>query len=65
MPITVRQLIEQLSSADLNSVVCLAVEGFELAPLSLRIAKREGKLLLRLSVESELAEVLSEIDIIR
>lgn len=65
MPITVGQLIEQLSSADPNSVVCLAVEGIELAPLSQRIAERDGKLLLRLSVESELAEVLSEIDIIR
>lgn len=65
MPVTVRQLIERLSSVDPNSVVCLAVEGFELAPLSPRIDEREGKLLLRLSAESELAEVLSEIDIIR
>lgn len=65
MPVTVRQLIERLSSVDPNSVGCLAVEGFELAPLSPRIAERDGKLLLHLSAESELAEVLSEIDIIR
>lgn len=65
MPVTVRQFIEQLSTADLNSVVCLAVEGFELAPLSPRITERGGNVLLHLSAESELAEVLTEIDIIR
>lgn len=65
MSINVRQLIEQLDSADPNSIVCLAVEGFEQAPLSPRIAERDGKVLLHLSAESELAEVLSEIDIIR
>ena len=65
MPINVCQLIEHLNSADPDEIVCLAVEGFEDSPLSPRIAERDGNVLLHLSAESELAELLSEIDIIR
>lgn len=65
MPIIVRQIVEQLNSVNSESVMCLAVEGFEDAALSARIVERDGKVLLHLSAESELAEILTEIDIIR
>lgn len=65
MPVIVHQIIEQLTSVNPESIVCLAVEGFEDAALSARIVERDGKVLLRLSAESELADVLTEIDIVR